>query len=281
MFGVLLRFSAFIAYLFLFFVLPFAILWEWMGIALGVAFFVAFLALLKYRAMQKIQERLGAETLSYSEAPILFTLLKEHCRRLELPLPKVFVLQTDAMNSATYGFSHETSAFVVTRGVLNNLSREQLSALVARQLVTVWHRDILCATWLAQFLAFIDFATKAGTKKERVLHLRQESFGQFIRRIVLYPLALFPSYILAGVNPPEVLDSQAARFSKLGFELAEGMRLMEAMQERNPLFVKFSVRHLFLVTPSSIDPIVGVLFKSPPLRFRVDALLNLQTLQSS
>lgn len=263
MFNVILRFLSFTAYLLFFFVIPLSLLWDWTGFAIGLVLFSLFLVGLKYRAFEKIQKRLRAEPLFLTEAPVLFTLLQEHCRRLEMPVPQVFLIRSDALNSATFGFSQERSALVVTEGLLVRLSREQLSALLCRQLLTIWHREILGASWLAQFLALIDWAT---------LSRRQGGFSHFLKRVVFYPLALFPAYILESGRSPEALDQQSTKVSRRPLELAEALRMLEALQERNPLFVRFSLRHLFLVTPSSIDPIVGVLFKSTRLKTRIRAL---------
>lgn len=273
MFAGLLRFLSFSAYLLFFFAIPFGVLWDWRGMLVGLALFFLFFVLLGWNASRRIQKRMGAELLSPSEVPVLFTLLAEHCRRLTLPLPRVYILKTEAINAAAFGFSHERSHLVFTQGMLSKFSREQLSAIVARLLVSIWHRNILGGSWLSQFLALLDSLTSTKSKTLNARN-RHETFIQFFKRIVFYPLALFPIFILSPSKSSEELDSESVRVSRKPRELAEALRMMESLQERLPLYSRFSLRHLFLITPISIDPIAGILFKRTHLKFRIENLLN-------
>lgn len=60
-----------------------------------------------------------------------------------LPMPKLYVMQTDAMNAFATGRSPKHAVVAATTGLLNALSRTELEAVVAHELGHVKNYDIL------------------------------------------------------------------------------------------------------------------------------------------
>jgi len=63
-----------------------------------------------------------------------------------VPMPSLHVLEAKSCNSMVVGRTPETSALVVTSGLLNDASRIELEAVVARALVQIRQGDLVGAT---------------------------------------------------------------------------------------------------------------------------------------
>ena len=69
-----------------------------------------------------------------AEAPRIHSQLDEYCRRLRLTKPALATIDTKAVNLALFGFSRQASTLAITKGALDTLKDEELSALIAREI---------------------------------------------------------------------------------------------------------------------------------------------------
>src|SRR4051812_13519881 len=100
-----LHWLLFASYVALFFTLPLTLLWGWSGMKVGGLLALGFLIYLGFRGSDRILARLKAKPLARAEAPILFGLADEYARRLGLPLPRIALIETNAVNTAAFAFS--------------------------------------------------------------------------------------------------------------------------------------------------------------------------------
>jgi len=268
-----LRWLLFALYVFLFITLPFTILFGKLGLILSSLVFLGFMFALRYRGMEKIMLRLHAIPLSEANAPVLCHIIEEHCRRKGVnQIPRLCLIPSESLNSATLGFSGADCAIVITEGLWNQLSRDELSQVLAVQVDLIQRRHYVCQTWLSQFLGLLDpFIISRPSALE---HGRRTTypFRLVMRQAILLPLILFPFLMLRGRKQSAKLPPVAPKLS-----LIEAVSKMEASAVRVPLHVPFSVRHLFLLTPRSREPIVRVLFREEDSK---DSFRNRLTLSS-
>src|SRR5262249_15221244 len=83
----------------------------------------------------------GAKEVSADQEPMLHNVVEEMAIAAGLPKPKVYVMETDALNAFATGLSPQKAAIAVTRGMLNTLNREQLQGVVAHELGHVLNLD--------------------------------------------------------------------------------------------------------------------------------------------
>jgi heat shock protein HtpX len=236
------RWLAFALYLSVYFVLPLSILGNEWGIAIGASLAVALLISLRWQGTEQLWNRLKLTHLPERERPEIPHMVREYCRRLAIPVPKIGILDSNAYNLAVFGFSRNDAVIVLTKGVLS-LPREQLSALLARATSALWHRDFRVETWLARYLSLFI------RHQERSVPRRFYSTRVFLKQMLLYPLTVVPSFLLRGSLDPETLDLKAAKLCQNPRQLAEALRVLEAARERVPLRVPYAVSRLFLITP--------------------------------
>jgi heat shock protein HtpX len=271
-----LQWLLFVGYVGLFFAIPLTLLWERVGGLVGLGAAAIFLISLRIGGNRRIQRRLKMKRLTRAEVPLLASIVSEYCRRLSIPVPQLGVLETPALNSAVFGFSRHQASLVVTRGALTTLTRAELSSLVARELVYLWEGDIVCDSWLSQFLSGLDRIAGPGRSRSVGQNRRYYPFRRILRQVLIYPLILFPVYVLRSARRPIEMDLKTVKLTRQPQPLAEALRHLEASQERLPLPTLFSTRHLFLLSPPAQDPLARVFFGTDRFATRIEAVENLR-----
>ncbi len=85
----------------------------------------------------------------------LLNVVEEMAIASGLPMPNVYVIESRAMNAFATGRSPETATIAVTRGLLDQLNREELQAVVAHELGHVRNFDIRYAMLTAAMVGAI------------------------------------------------------------------------------------------------------------------------------
>ncbi|MBC7275969.1 zinc metalloprotease HtpX [Nocardioides sp.] len=89
---------------------------------------------------------MGAREVSVQEAPELHAMIDRLCTLADMPKPRVGIAHTDMPNAFATGRSPKRSAVVVTTGIMQRLSAEELEGVLAHELSHVAHRDVLVMT---------------------------------------------------------------------------------------------------------------------------------------
>lgn len=88
----------------------------------------------------------NAMPISRDMAPELFDMVADLAQRAGLPMPTVYVLQTDQPNAFATGRNPENAAVAVTQGLLANMPRDELAGVIAHELAHIRNRDTLTMT---------------------------------------------------------------------------------------------------------------------------------------
>ncbi|GEO80744.1 zinc metalloprotease HtpX [Pararhodospirillum oryzae] len=91
----------------------------------------------------------GAVPVDETSAPDLVELIASLARRADLPMPRVYVIETPQPNAFATGRNPEHAAVAVTTGLMARLNREELAGVLAHELAHVRHRDTLTMTLTA------------------------------------------------------------------------------------------------------------------------------------
>ncbi|MDK3019250.1 zinc metalloprotease HtpX [Pseudodonghicola flavimaris] len=93
-------------------------------------------------------------------------------RNAGLPMPAVYVIETPQPNAFATGRNPQNAAVAVTRGLMQSLSREELSGVIAHELAHIRNHDTAIMTVTATFAGAIsmlaNFALFFGGSRERM-----------------------------------------------------------------------------------------------------------------
>jgi len=104
----------------------------------------------------------GAREVDARSAPELYGLVEDLARRAELPMPRVYVIETDQPNAFATGRSPANAAVAATSGILRSLSREELAGVIAHELAHIKNRDTLIMTIAATVAGAISMLAQFG-----------------------------------------------------------------------------------------------------------------------
>src|SRR5882724_12942204 len=76
----------------------------------------------------------NAKEIDKAAAPQLYNVVEEMAIAAGVPMPRVMVLETDALNAFATGSKVGNGTIVVTRGLLDTLSRDELQGVVAHEM---------------------------------------------------------------------------------------------------------------------------------------------------
>jgi Zn-dependent protease with chaperone function len=266
------RWTLFAVYVATFFAIPLYLVGDLAGLAIGLVAWAGFLLFLRIRGTERILKRLNVQYLSKAHNPTARATTTEYCRRLGIAEPKLGLIPSSAVNIGVFGFSRRNSYLLVTQGALDQLSRDQLSSLIGRELCYYSLGDVPCETWLSQFLWIFDKLLMSSQHRNTTTSRRIYTVKLFSKQVLFFPLTLFPSFILRGSRDASRIDVMSVKLTKRSNSLSGAFRRMEALQERIPFPVSFGDRHLFLLPPRTQDPLARVFFKSESFSNRVSSL---------
>src|SRR5438876_5296554 len=88
----------------------------------------------------------SAREVTETEAPELYSVTRDLAMKMRMPMPKVYIIPSDAPNAFATGRNPNHAAVAATEGILRLLTREELAAVMAHELGHVTNRDILIGT---------------------------------------------------------------------------------------------------------------------------------------
>ncbi|MEZ5928149.1 MAG: M48 family metallopeptidase [Parvularculaceae bacterium] len=126
--------------------------WPFAFLGAGVWFAIAWFA------NQKIIEMsVGARSLSRKEAPELYNMLENLCISRGLTMPKLNIIETDAMNAFASGISKKSYTVTLTRGLINRLNKDEIEAVMAHELTHIMNRDVRLLIIAVIFVGIFSF----------------------------------------------------------------------------------------------------------------------------
>ena len=88
-----------------------------------------------------------------------------------MPLPKLYVIESDALNAFATGRNPENAVICVTTGLLERMDKYELEGVLAHELSHIKNYDILLSTVISVFAGFVvmisDFVLRYGFRRRR------------------------------------------------------------------------------------------------------------------
>jgi heat shock protein HtpX len=157
---------------------------------------------------------LGARFLRFAEVPDLFRILAELCRRAKLfRLPDLYYMAApDQMNAYAYG-GPEGAAIVLTGGLLQNMSRGEITGILAHEVAHICNRD----AWAMDWASALDRAIERNALAALALpHIRAERTGARHQTSVLRAAPAISRLLLLALSRVRELDADATALELTG-----------------------------------------------------------------
>jgi len=114
----------------------FASAWPVAMIAAAVWFLIAYVI---HQSM--IRAATGAQGVTRQEAPKLYNALENLCISRGIPMPRLQIMETPALNAYAAGLREGDYVIAVTRGLIDTLSEAEVEAVLGHELTHIRNRD--------------------------------------------------------------------------------------------------------------------------------------------
>ena len=243
-----------------------------------IAFFVAAAmnAFAYWNSDKMVLRMYGAHPVDEAAAPELVAIVRELAARAAIPVPKVYIVDNPQPNAFATGRNPEHGAVAATTGLLNILSREEMTGVLAHELSHIKHRDTLTMTVTATIAGAIsilaNFALFFGSGDNRNNPL---GFVGSIALMILGPLAAGLVQMAISRSREYDADASGAEISGHPMWLASALerihngaqRVPNIDAERNP-----ATAHMFIINPLSGHRMDNLFSTHPSVENRIARL---------
>ncbi|MFC7703298.1 zinc metalloprotease HtpX [Plastorhodobacter daqingensis] len=204
-----------------------------------------------YNSDKAVLRMHNAREVDERSAPDLWRMVRDLARNAEMPMPKVFIIDTPQPNAFATGRNPENAAVAATTGLLQSLSREEIAGVMAHELAHIRNRDTLIMTITATFAGAIsmlaNFALFFGGSRDRPMGL-----AGTLAVMILAPLAAALVQMAISRSREYEADRVGAEICRQPLWLASALGKIDAMAqridnnsaERNP-----ATAHMFIINP--------------------------------
>src|SRR5882757_9995631 len=84
----------------------------------------------------------GGESVTRQQQPRLYNLLENLCISRGIPMPKLKIMESDALNAFATGLNPRQYSVTVTTGLLNNLNDREIEAVLGHELTHIRNGDV-------------------------------------------------------------------------------------------------------------------------------------------
>ena len=195
----------------------------------------------------------NAREISESDSPQLFNIVRNLAQKAELPMPRVYIINSDVPNAFATGRNPSHAAVAVTTGIMRALDANEISGVLGHELAHVKHRDILTGTIAASMAGVISLVANIvqwgaifGTRSN------DDNGGLIgtLATIIIAPLAA--SLIQMAISRSREYDAD-----KIGGELCGNPLYLASALEKIEYYAQnatlenanTSTAHMFIVNP--------------------------------
>ena len=195
-----------------------------------------------------------AREVSESDAPQLYKLVADLARNAELPMPRVYVINTDVPNAFATGRNPDHAAVAVTTGLMNALDYNELGGVLGHELAHVKHRDILIGTIAASMAGVISLVADIvqwgaifGTRSDEE---RGGALG-FIVTVIVAPLAALLIQMAVSRSREFDADKTGGQICGNPMYLARALEKIEYYAQNHPPMPQAgtATAHMFIINP--------------------------------
>lgn len=219
-----------------------------------IAFFMALAgnAFAYWNSDRMVLRMYGARQATSQQSPGLYRMVEQLAQRANLPMPKLYIIANPQPNAFATGRNPQNAAVAVTTGLLEQLSTEEVAAVVAHELAHIRNRDTLIMTMTATLAGAIsglaNMAMWFGAGR------RDNGIGPLatIAMIILAPIAAMLVQMAISRTREYAADRAGAEICGNPMWLAAALdRISNAAHhienrpaERNP-----ATAHMFIINP--------------------------------
>ena len=231
-------------------------------------------------ASKAILSMTGAKELRKKDDPYLFNIVEALAIGAGIPMPKVYVIESDALNAFATGPDPKNSLVAITTGLRSKLNRLELEGVMAHEISHIKNYDIRSMLVAAMFAMAIAFMADIGLRMLRTQGSGNRKGGSAIVLvlavigIILAPLVSTLIRLAISRNREYAADASGAMLTRYPGGLADALAKIQKENEKSNVRingVNDATRHLFISDPAG-KSLLSLLSTHPPVGSRIERL---------
>jgi heat shock protein HtpX len=255
----------------------------------GVAIFFVIAAVMNffsYWFSDKIVLRAyNAQEIDAGSEPELYSIVNELAHSAGIPMPRLYIIDSDTPNAFATGRNPHHAAVAVTRGIMRICTREELKGVIGHELSHVINRDILTSSIVATMAgAIMMIGSMIRWGAMFGIGRRDDDEGGLEGLIIggiLAPIAATLIQLAISRTREYQADAGGAKLTHNPLYLASALRKLEAANDRMPLEASPATAHLFIVNPLSAAGFARLFSTHPPIDERIHRLERMASGQTA
>ena len=197
----------------------------------------------------------NAREVNKSTAPELVHMVANLAQKASMPMPKVYVINTDVPNAFATGRNPENAAVAATAGIMRTLSYEELEGVMAHELAHVKNRDTLVSTVAATLAGTITMLSRYlvffGGGRSNDNNNGGGLVGQ-LAALILAPIAAMLIQMAISRSREFLADEAGAEISGKPLALANALKKIESYAQVKTLPAATpATSNMFIINPLS------------------------------
>jgi heat shock protein HtpX len=221
----------------------------------------------------------GAREVSPHEAPELHQLVQRLAQRAGIPMPRVYIIPSEAPNAFATGRDPQHGAVAVTEGILRLLDTDELAGVLAHELGHIRNRDTLIMTvaaTLAGAITMLAHMAQWGAIFGFGRRDDEDSGGSGVFGLlfmaILAPIAATLIQLAISRSREYFADSTGAAVAGSPSGLARALEKLHYASQRLPMEANPATAHLFIVNPLTGGSLANLFSTHPPIEERIRRL---------
>jgi heat shock protein HtpX len=213
----------------------------------------------------------GAVEVGAKEAPGLFRAVQRLSQAGNLPMPKIYVFDSDQPNAFATGRNVNHAAVAASRGLLEMMPQNELEAVIAHELSHIKHRDMLISTMAAVMAGAIMMLGRMAMFAEifgggrRSDNDREGGGLAALALIILAPVAAFLIQMAISRSREYAADEGSAALTGDPAALKKALARIHHTVEEVPMEQAApAMAHLYIMNPFAGGGFVSNLFSTHP-----------------
>lgn len=220
-----------------------------------------------------------ARPVTPSDNSALYVMVQRLAVRANMPMPKVYIIPSQAPNAFATGRNPNHAAVAATEGIMQLLTNEELEGVMAHELAHVANRDTLISTIAATFAGAISMLGNmlqwaaifgGGSNSD------EEEGGSLAGNLALAfiaPMAAMLIQMAVSRSREFLADAKGAEICGKPHALANALRKLHHGAQITPMTeATAATSHLFIVNPLSGAALVKLFSTHPPMEERIARL---------
>jgi heat shock protein HtpX len=210
-----------------------------------------------------------AKEIQREDDPHLFGMIEEVAKRADMPMPRVYIMDSPQPNAFATGRNPKNAAVAVTTGIRQLLTDRELFGVLGHEISHVKNRDILTSSIVATIASAISMIAWMS-----LWFGGRDNRNPLLGLVAVIVAPIAATLIQLGISRTREYqaDRDGAKVVGDPEALASALAKLEMGAQRVQMDVPESTAHLFIVNPLKGHSMAGLFSTHPPIQQRIERL---------